>query len=680
MSCHSCGIIPQFLIVHIRDHVAANPEFYEELSTDPVPGVKESPYDRKEYLEYWSTSIPEGFEVTTPAKDLEIENRRTTEITAESFRDRAVSAAAGAGMQTDNIGCEGDSSTSEGFEVTAPAKEFEIEDRRIIEITTESFRDRAVESKPLQYEASEGKKEQDEDEQERSMGASFYGAAAAAAGAGRQTDNIGCEGDSSTLYDLPGALEPEVRELQVSSVKNDDPVKKSEDLIEKLQPPSWYTDVDVATQRGASFTFALGGTAAAVGAFVASGGAAGVATGIVADAVGGTVASISAAAAASATEAATVTMIGGSALALGAAIAKAKAKAARTARNLNQLYLAKEDFSTYFSEKHWQQIFISDANTRAIRMNDEGKTDTDSSVECESPFPRTIAGIQAKSNDYVAERAYQAIERTLAFLAQRFDRDSIDGDGQMIIASIHYPRKVVVAPGINTDWSDAVWETNKQQILIGDGDPGGKVFNPFSLDLTTIAHEVIHGMTQHTVGLRYRNQSGALDEHISDVFAILVKNNDLWERPSSGITDDRVWYIGKDLYKEEYKRKIPVSFPGEFVHALRSMKNPGTAFSFGVASGDRQVSKMSDYDHTTDDHGGVHINSGIPNKAFYLFATNIGEKALKTAGKVWYATITSGRLQRNAQFIDFANETIRHVEPTNLPALQKAWRDVGIAV
>jgi len=585
MSCHSCGIIPPFLLVSIRDHVAANPEFYADLSTDPVPGERGIPYDEREYLEYWRASEPEGAEMS------------------------ALSA----------------------------------------------------ETKPPENESNSGKREKD-----HSTGASSHSAAAAAAGAGagRQTDSDSSDDDGASSDDERGVTAGGGGRTRAA------PSVLSENLITQLQPPSsWqYTGWDAAAQRGAGGTIFV--TAAMAAPITVIG--------------GGAVAVASSATATAATHTAVVTAGGvavtavakskGGASERGAAAIAATKKATQRAARLTQFYFARQDIRAYLSEKHCHQIFISNAATKQNFGDD---------ISHESPYPRTLAGIQARSNNPCAIRTYQAIERTLAFLSERFNRNSIDNDGQMIIASIHYPSASV---GGHRRLSNAFWTYGKQQMLIGDGD--GLILNELGMDLTTIAHETIHGMTHHTVGLRYRGQSGALDEHISDVFAILVKNNVLWESPSANITGDRIWYIGEDLVRPTYMRMLAQRFPGQFFHALRSMKNPGSAYNLGTLltartgfhANDPQVSKISDYDHTTADNGGVHINSGIPNKAFYLFATTVGNEALKTAGKVWYATITSGRLHRNAQFIDFANETIRHVEPINLPALRKAWSDVGVAV
>ena len=61
---------------------------------------------------------------------------------------------------------------------------------------------------------------------------------------------------------------------------------------------------------------------------------------------------------------------------------------------------------------------------------------------------------------------------------------------------------------------------------------------------------------------------------------------------------------------------------------------------------------------TRDDNGGVHINSGIPNRAFYLAATGIGGNSWEGAGRIWYAVLTGGKLAKDVDFKGFAQATI----------------------
>jgi hypothetical protein len=93
---------------------------------------------------------------------------------------------------------------------------------------------------------------------------------------------------------------------------------------------------------------------------------------------------------------------------------------------------------------------------------------------------------------------------------------------------------------------------------------------------------------------------------------------------------------------------------------------------------------MSHYVTTTSDNGGVHINSGIPNHAFYLCAVALGGYAWEKAGVIWYATLCDTRLSSSAQFQDFANLTAdnagRLFGDVEQQAVINAWEQVGIIV
>ena len=117
-----------------------------------------------------------------------------------------------------------------------------------------------------------------------------------------------------------------------------------------------------------------------------------------------------------------------------------------------------------------------------------------------------------------------------------------------------------------------------------------------------MGHELTHGVTEKEAQLIYLYQSGALNESVSDVYGSLVKQYYKGKQAA----EDADWLIGEGIWADPDK-------------ALRSMKDPGSAFE-----GDLQPGHMDDFVNTIDDNGGVHINSGIPNKAFYLAATEMG--------------------------------------------------------
>ncbi|MFD7590586.1 M4 family metallopeptidase [Kitasatospora sp. NPDC059811] len=154
---------------------------------------------------------------------------------------------------------------------------------------------------------------------------------------------------------------------------------------------------------------------------------------------------------------------------------------------------------------------------------------------------------------------------------------------------------------------------------------------------------------------------------MSDVFASLVKQYSL------GQSADRAdWLLGAGMLS-----------PGLKAKALRSLAAPGTAYDDPRLGKDPQQAHMGGYIETQQDNGGVHINSGIPNHAFYLTATAIGGNAWEKAGRIWYDAATGGKLAADATFADFAKLTATIAEDlygtgTELDAVNNAWKSVGV--
>ncbi|MDX3004043.1 M4 family metallopeptidase [Kribbella solani] len=256
--------------------------------------------------------------------------------------------------------------------------------------------------------------------------------------------------------------------------------------------------------------------------------------------------------------------------------------------------------------------------------------------------------------DTAVNQAYDGTGATWTLYKECYGRDSIDGNGLVLTSTVHYDRA----------YANAFW--NGAQMVFGDGD--GEIFGNFTAAIDVTGHELTHGVTQYTANLAYEGQSGALSESISDVFGSLTKQYALGQ--SAAQAD---WLIGAGLF-----------LPGVKGVALRSMKAPGTAYDDPRLGKDPQPATMSGYVDTSDDNGGVHINSGIPNHAFYLAATGIGGNAYDDAGKIWYATLTSGTLLATAGFKDFAAatqaaaQTLFGADAPQLAAVTKAWQTVGV--
>ena len=232
----------------------------------------------------------------------------------------------------------------------------------------------------------------------------------------------------------------------------------------------------------------------------------------------------------------------------------------------------------------------------------------------------------------------------------------VDNQGLPLLATVHF----------DANYDNAFW--NGQQMVFGDGD--GQLFNRFTISLDVIGHELTHGVTQTDAKLVYQDQSGALNESISDVFGSLVKQFAL-----NQTADQADWLIGAGLFTANVQGV-----------ALRSMKAPGTAFNDPVLGQDPQPATMQNYVQTASDNGGVHINSGIPNHAFYLVATQIGGYAWQKAGLIWYNTLHDPALQQTSDFQSFAQLTANNADQlfgqgsAEGQAVRAGWNEVGITL
>ncbi|GGT07889.1 M4 family metallopeptidase [Streptomyces chromofuscus] len=256
--------------------------------------------------------------------------------------------------------------------------------------------------------------------------------------------------------------------------------------------------------------------------------------------------------------------------------------------------------------------------------------------------------------DATVNRAYAGLGATFELFLRAYGRDSIDAGGLPLDATVHYDEQ----------YNNAFW--NGEQMVFGDGD--GEIFLDFTIPIDVIGHELAHGVTQYTANLTYFGQPGALNESVSDVFGALIKQYTLGQTAA-----EADWLIGAGLLA-----------PRVSGVALRSMKAPGTAYDDDVLGKDPQPATMEDYVRTGRDNGGVHINSGIPNHAFYLAATALGGNAWERAGQIWYDVLTGGELKEDAMFADFATLTVAAARARfgdgseELRAVSKAWEQVGV--
>jgi Zn-dependent metalloprotease len=263
--------------------------------------------------------------------------------------------------------------------------------------------------------------------------------------------------------------------------------------------------------------------------------------------------------------------------------------------------------------------------------------------------------------DVAVNEAYNGSGETYDLYNNVYQRNSIDGNGMRLDSTVHY----------RVGYDNAFWDG--EQMVYGDGDENlpenQRLFNRFTISLDVIGHELTHGVTQFEANLTYSQQPGALNESMSDVFGSLVKQYHLQQ--TAGEAD---WLIGQGLLTAN-------------VHgvALRSMKAPGTAYDDPVLGKDPQPAHMNDYVNTINDNGGVHINSGITNHAFYVVATELGGFAWEKAGQIWYVTLRD-KLTATSNFQACANLTYQTAadlfgaNSLEQQAVKKGWAEVGITV
>lgn len=223
----------------------------------------------------------------------------------------------------------------------------------------------------------------------------------------------------------------------------------------------------------------------------------------------------------------------------------------------------------------------------------------------------------APVSDSAANAAYEGLGVTRQFYREVLNRDSIDNAGIELLCHVNF--------GVGFD--NAFWDGT--HLVFGNG--SGQVFKDLTSDIDVIGHELAHGVTQYTAGLIYTDQPGALNESFSDVFGCCVE-----QFASGQDAGEFNWLIGEDVMADQL-----------YGEALRSMAHPGTAYDNPILGKDPQPDSMAGY----VPGGGPHLNSGIPNRAFYLAAIELGTPQ---AAKIWYGALQN--LGPNAQFVDAARQ------------------------
>jgi len=255
--------------------------------------------------------------------------------------------------------------------------------------------------------------------------------------------------------------------------------------------------------------------------------------------------------------------------------------------------------------------------------------------------------------DDAVNEAYDNSGITYDFYKQVFDRNSIDNRGMPLISSVHVRR----------NYNNAFW--NGQQMAYGDGD--GKIFIRLTKGLDVAGHELTHGVIQHECNLVYQDEPGALNEHLADVMGVLVEH---WHKGETNPANAD-WDMGNLIMGSATKARALRTFKAE--KAYENDRYLGT---------DPQPKHIRDKYTGTDDNGGVHINSGIPNHAFYRVALELGTPTWEKAGHIWYQTLRN--LNSYSNFQEAANMTYLVADQQfgsgslEQQAVKKGWDAVGI--
>ena len=256
------------------------------------------------------------------------------------------------------------------------------------------------------------------------------------------------------------------------------------------------------------------------------------------------------------------------------------------------------------------------------------------------------------TGDKDADLVYKYAGNVRDYFNKVLDRNSIDNSGMDLILHVHFGEESMTA----------FWDGD--EMTFGDGD--GEIFISFTQSLDVVAHELAHGVTQHTADLEYFSQSGALNEHFSDVFGSAITQHVL--KQDAGQAD---WLVGNEIMG-----------PSLYGEALRSMQAPGMAYDNNLLGKDPQPAHMSDYYAGNDDNQGVHINSGIPNRAFYMVSMEIGTDK---AALIWYDALQ--KLWATAKFNDAVEVIVesarmltkkKQVPVGSTQRVRAAFREVGL--
>ncbi len=276
--------------------------------------------------------------------------------------------------------------------------------------------------------------------------------------------------------------------------------------------------------------------------------------------------------------------------------------------------------------------------------------------DCRNKWEQRVKLVRAEGKPTTGDKDVDLVYKYAGNVRDYFNkvlkRNSIDNRGMDLILNVHF----------GENYMNAFWDGD--EMTFGDGD--GEIFISFTKSLEVVAHELAHGVTQFTADLEYFSQSGALNEHFSDVFGSAITQHVL--KQDAGQAD---WLVGDEIMG-----------PDLYGESLRSMQAPGMAYDNNLLGQDPQPAHMNDYYTGSDDNQGVHINSGILNRAFYLVAMEIGTDK---ATLIWYHALQ--KLWATAKFNDAVDVIVesariltrqKQVPVGSTQQVRAAFRDVGL--
>lgn len=261
-------------------------------------------------------------------------------------------------------------------------------------------------------------------------------------------------------------------------------------------------------------------------------------------------------------------------------------------------------------------------------------------------LPGHLIGDADNSADSIVSHVALTARNVSEFWRTVYGRNSLDNMGMTLCVSVHFSRS----------YCNAFWDG--ERCVFGDGD--GLIFKNMSSSIDFIAHEVSHGVTQFTADLDYENEAGALNESMSDVFGMVFRQ---WALQQSSSTAQ--WKVGLDMIG-------PTALELGWI-CLRDLENPANRHSMTIQPTVYSQCKPDDE---------VHINSGVPNRAFFIAASTLPWPSWENAGRVWYQALCSQEASSTMSFIKFANLTVKcamKLYPEN-PAAVAAVRDAWSAV